>query len=88
MSDEGLSVTPVRLLIIDDSDDDALLIVTHLRRGGIELTYERAETLAAIAEALTARGSGRGDRGRDHEGRSPGLRTQGPPVPAHPGRGT
>jgi PAS domain S-box-containing protein len=55
MSDEGLSITPVRLLIIDDSDDDALLIVTHLRRGGIELTYERAETLAAIAEALTAR---------------------------------
>jgi len=55
MSDEGLSVTPVRLLIIDDSDDDALLIVTHLRRGGIELTYERAETLAAAAEALTAR---------------------------------
>ena len=46
---------PVRLLIIDDSDDDALLIVTHLRRGGIELTYERAETMKAMAEALTAR---------------------------------
>jgi len=46
---------PVRVLIIDDSDDDALLIVTHLRRGGIKLTYERAETRQAIAEALTAR---------------------------------
>jgi PAS domain S-box-containing protein len=46
---------PVRLLIIDDSDDDALLIVTHLRRGGIALTYERAQTLAAIAKALAAR---------------------------------
>ncbi len=46
---------PVRVLIIDDSDDDALLIVTHLRRGGIELTYERAETTQTIAEALAAR---------------------------------
>jgi two-component system cell cycle sensor histidine kinase/response regulator CckA len=51
----GLSTMPVRVLIIDDSDDDALLIVTHLRRGGITLTYERAETMKAIAEALAAR---------------------------------
>jgi two-component system cell cycle sensor histidine kinase/response regulator CckA len=46
---------PVRALVIDDSDDDALLIVTHLRRGGIELTYERVETMRALAEALAAR---------------------------------
>jgi PAS domain S-box-containing protein len=46
---------PVRALIIDDSEDDALLIVTHLRRGGIKLTYERAETMQALAETLTAR---------------------------------
>jgi PAS domain S-box-containing protein len=46
---------PVRVLIIDDSDDDALLVVTHLRRGGIELAYERAETIEAVAEALAAR---------------------------------
>jgi two-component system, cell cycle sensor histidine kinase and response regulator CckA len=46
---------PVRALIIDDSHDDALLIATHLRRGGIELTYERAETMQALAEALAAR---------------------------------
>ncbi len=45
----------VRVLIIDDSDDDALLIVTHLRRGGIELTYERVQTIDAVSEALTAR---------------------------------
>lgn len=51
----GLSTMPVRVLIIDDSDDDALLIVTHLRRGGVTLTYERAETMQAISEALTAR---------------------------------
>jgi PAS domain S-box-containing protein len=46
---------PVRALIIDDSHDDALLIATHLRRGGIELTYERAETMQALTEALAAR---------------------------------
>ena len=51
----GLNTMPVRVLIIDDSDDDALLIATHLRRGGIELTYERAETTQAIAGALAAR---------------------------------
>jgi PAS domain S-box-containing protein len=51
----GLTTMPVRVLIIDDSADDALLIVTHLRRGGIELTYERAETMQALAETLTAR---------------------------------
>ncbi len=51
----GLNTMPVRVLIIDDSDDDALLIVTHLRRGGIELTYERAETKETIAAALAAR---------------------------------
>ena len=45
----------IRVLIIDDSEDDALLVVTHLRRGGIDLTYERAETMQAIAGALTAR---------------------------------
>jgi PAS domain S-box-containing protein len=45
----------VRVLIIDDSDDDALLLASHLRRGGIELTYERAETTFAVAQALAAR---------------------------------
>jgi hypothetical protein len=48
-------MTPVRVLIIEDSDDDALLLAAHLRRGGIELTYERAETTGAVAAALAAR---------------------------------
>jgi two-component system cell cycle sensor histidine kinase/response regulator CckA len=48
-------MTPIRVLIIEDSDDDALLIATHLRRGGIELTYERVETTEAVSEALAAR---------------------------------
>jgi PAS domain S-box-containing protein len=48
-------MAPVRALIIEDSDDDALLVATHLRRGGIELTYERVETTEAVAAALAAR---------------------------------
>jgi PAS domain S-box-containing protein len=46
---------PVRLLVIDDNDEDALLIVTHLRRGGITLTYERVQTAEAVSAALAAR---------------------------------
>ncbi len=48
-------MAPIRVLVIDDSNDDALLVVTHLRRGGIELTYECAQTIAAVCEALAAR---------------------------------
>jgi PAS domain S-box-containing protein len=48
-------MTPVRVLIIEDSDDDALLVITHLRRGGIEVAYERVQTIEAVSEALTAR---------------------------------
>jgi len=48
-------VLPIRVLVIDDDDEDALLIVTHLRRGGITLTYERVQTAEAVAAALAAR---------------------------------
>jgi PAS domain S-box-containing protein len=48
-------MTATRVLIIEDNDDDALLVASHLRRGGIELTYERAETADAVATALAAR---------------------------------
>jgi two-component system cell cycle sensor histidine kinase/response regulator CckA len=45
----------VRLLICEDSDDDALLIATHLRRGGMEVDYERAERAEHVVEALSQR---------------------------------
>jgi signal transduction histidine kinase len=45
----------VRLLICEDSDDDALLIATHLRRGGLGVDYERAESAEQVAEALRER---------------------------------
>ena len=45
----------VRLLICEDSDDDALLVVTHLRRGGLQVDYERVQTAQDAAEALARR---------------------------------
>jgi signal transduction histidine kinase len=43
---------PLRVLIIEDSDDDAILVVRELRRGGYEPLTERVETAAATAAAL------------------------------------
>ena len=42
----------VRLLIVEDSDDDARLIVRLLRRGGFEPTYERVQDVHALQAAL------------------------------------
>ena len=33
--------TPLRVLIVEDSEDDALLILRELKRGGYKLQYER-----------------------------------------------
>jgi PAS domain S-box-containing protein len=45
----------LRLLICDDSDDDAVLLVRHLRRGGLWVEHERAQTAAEVAHALRER---------------------------------
>lgn len=45
----------IRLLICEDSDDDAVLTVTQLRRGGLEVDYERVQTAEAAAVALSRR---------------------------------
>jgi PAS domain S-box-containing protein len=44
--------TPLRLLLIEDSADDELLIVRELRRGGYTLDYERVDTAEALRSAL------------------------------------
>ena len=46
---------PIRLLICEDSDDDALLLVTHLRRGGLAVDPERVENAEQAAAALRRR---------------------------------
>jgi PAS domain S-box-containing protein len=43
---------PLRVLIIEDSEDDALLILRELRRGGYEPAYERVETAETFETAL------------------------------------
>ena len=42
----------LRVLIAEDSEDDALLLVRELRRGGYALTYERVDSAAAMTAAL------------------------------------
>jgi CheY-like chemotaxis protein len=44
---------PCKILIIDDSADDAELIVRALRRGGLELKFDRVDTSEALQAALT-----------------------------------
>ncbi len=42
----------IRVLIIEDSEDDVLLIERELKRGGYNPVYERIETAAAMKKAL------------------------------------
>ena len=50
--DRNTMSQPLRLLMVEDSQDDALLIVRELRRNGWEPQYERVDTEAAMTAAL------------------------------------
>ncbi len=43
---------PLRALIVEDSEDDALLVIRELERGGYVTTFERVETAEAVTAAL------------------------------------
>ncbi|MFO7972309.1 MAG: PAS domain S-box protein [Desulfobacterales bacterium] len=43
---------PVRLLIVDDSEDDGLLLVRNLKNGGFSPSYEQVDTAEAMSKAL------------------------------------
>jgi PAS domain S-box-containing protein len=45
----------LHVLIIEDSEDDALLLIRELQRGGFEPVYERVETREAMHEAIRNR---------------------------------
>jgi len=47
--------TPLNILIIEDSEDDCLLVLRELRRGGYDPAYERVETPEAMRSALANR---------------------------------
>ena len=44
--------TPLRVLLVEDSADDALLLLRELRRGGYEPSYERVDTAEGMKHAL------------------------------------
>ncbi len=46
---------PLAALLVEDVERDAELIVRELRRGGFDPTWERVESKAAMAEALSRR---------------------------------
>ncbi|MCL5025759.1 MAG: HD domain-containing protein [Chloroflexi bacterium] len=43
---------PLRVLIVEDSEDDALLLLRELKCGGYDPTFERVDAPAAMSEAL------------------------------------
>jgi signal transduction histidine kinase len=45
----------LRVLHVEDSEDDSLLVMQELRRGGFEPTFERVDSRAAFQEALRAK---------------------------------
>src|ERR671920_2355636 len=47
---------PLRVLLVEDSEDDTLLLVRSLRRGGYDPTWERVDTAAAMEAALDGGG--------------------------------
>jgi PAS domain S-box-containing protein len=49
------SAAEVHVLIIDDSDDDAVLIARQLTQAGLRISQVRADTAADLAAALTER---------------------------------
>ena len=49
------SRTPLRVLIVEDSEDDALLILRELKHGGYEPEYGRVETSETMKKAPSRR---------------------------------
>jgi DNA-binding NtrC family response regulator len=47
MNDQSL-----RVLIVEDSEDDLLLLIRNLQKGGYNPAYERVQTAAAMKKAL------------------------------------
>src|SRR5918993_3123460 len=43
---------PLKVLLVEDSEDDALLLLRELRRGGYDTVHERVDTAGAMEAAL------------------------------------
>ncbi len=44
---------PLKVLMIEDSEDDAHLIANELRHGGFNVEYSRVDTSSVLEEAIT-----------------------------------
>src|SRR5215831_12891913 len=44
---------PIRVLIVEDSEKDAALLIHELQSGGYDVAYERVETPTAMMAALS-----------------------------------
>ena len=49
-------MNPLRVLLVEDREDDALLVLAELKRGGFDVTHRRVETAETMREALTETG--------------------------------
>ena len=47
---------PLTVLMIEDSEDDALLVLRELQRDGFDITWERVETAEALGRTLSSGG--------------------------------
>jgi len=45
--------TFLRVLVVEDSDNDSQLMLSELRRSGYDVEYERVETSTAMQAALS-----------------------------------
>ena len=45
---------PLRVLIVEDSKDDEVLLLRELRRGGFDPAFERVDTAETMSAALDA----------------------------------
>jgi len=48
----GFMDIPIRILIVEDSEDDALLIIRELKNGGYKPVFERIQTAKSMKELL------------------------------------
>jgi len=46
---------PIKVLIVEDSEDDALLLISELKKGGYDPDFERVETREAMEKALSGK---------------------------------
>src|SRR5688572_30463364 len=54
LQDHTAATRPIKLLVIEDSEDDVKLAMRTLRRGGFDPTYRRVQDRDALAIALAA----------------------------------